>query len=112
TAGRCRRAKGCAGDARLAAEGVRRVKTLDPVTLATPFFILTVILEILLARFGKLKATYETSDTAVSLTMGLISSLAGLVTAGASFAAAMWIYQHRLFTIPMTAVWAWIAVFL
>jgi sterol desaturase/sphingolipid hydroxylase (fatty acid hydroxylase superfamily) len=84
----------------------------DPVTLATPFFILTVILEILLARFGKLGARYETKDTAVSLFMGLGSSIAGLATAGLSFAAALWIYQHRLFTIPMTAIWAWVLVFL
>lgn len=88
------------------------MKGFDPVTLATPFFIITVILEIVLARFGALKAHYETRDTAVSLTMGLVSSLAGLLTAGASFAAAMWIYQHRIFTIPMTAVWAWVLVFL
>ena len=88
------------------------MKSFDPVTLATPFFILTVILEIALARMGKLGANYETRDTAVSLTMGLVSSVAGLLTAGASFAAALWIYQHRLFTIPMTAVWAWVAVFL
>ena len=85
---------------------------IDPVTLATPFFIATVILEIVLARFGALKAHYETKDTAISLTMGLVSSVAGLLTAGASFAAAVWIYQHRLFDIPMTAVWAWVAVFL
>ncbi len=88
------------------------MKAFDPVALATPFFILTVILEIVLARFGKLKATYETSDTAVSLAMGLVSSAAGLLTAGASFAAAMWIYQHRAFSIPITAIWAWVVVFL
>ena len=88
------------------------MKSFDPVTLATPFFILTVILEIALARMGKLGANYETRDTAVSLIMGLVSSLAGLLTAGASFAAALWVYQHRLFTIPMTAVWAWGVVFL
>ena len=88
------------------------MKAIDPVTLATPFFILTVILEIVLARFGALKAHYETRDTATSLIMGLVSSVAGLLTAGASFAAAVWIYQHRIFTIPMTAVWAWVLVFL
>ena len=88
------------------------MKDFDPVTLATPFFIVTVILEIVLARFGALKAHYETKDTAISLTMGLVSSAAGLLTAGASFAAAAWIYQHRIFTIPMTAIWAWVLVFL
>ena len=80
----------------------------DPVTLATPFFILSIVLEILLARLGKLKATYETKDTAASLTMGLFSTLSGLPVAGLSFAAAMWIY---LFNIPVTAAWAWVLVF-
>jgi sterol desaturase/sphingolipid hydroxylase (fatty acid hydroxylase superfamily) len=85
---------------------------IDPVTLATPFFILTVILEIVLARFGKLKARYETKDTATSLTMGLFSTLSGLPVAGVSFAAAIWAYHHRIFTIPMSAAWAWVAIFL
>ena len=84
----------------------------DPVTLATPFFILTVILEIVLGRLGVFKVRYETKDAAVSLLMGLGSTVAGVLTAGASFAAALWVYQHRLFDIPMTAVWAWIVVFL
>jgi sterol desaturase/sphingolipid hydroxylase (fatty acid hydroxylase superfamily) len=84
---------------------------LDPVTLATPFFILTVILEIVLGRMGRLKVNYETRDTAVSLGMGLGSTIAGVLTAGVSFAAAVWVYQHRLFTIPMSAIWAWVLVF-
>ena len=88
------------------------MKGFDPVTLATPFFILTVILEIVLARLNRAKARYETRDTAVSLGMGLGSTIAGLLTGGATVAAALWVYQHRLFTIPMTAVWAWAAVFL
>ncbi|HZZ69812.1 MAG TPA: sterol desaturase family protein, partial [Phenylobacterium sp.] len=87
------------------------MKHFDPVTLATPFFIVTVILEIVLARFGKLKAHYETRDTAVSLTMGLFSTLSSLPIAGLSAALSLWAYQHRLFEIPMTAVWAWVLVF-
>jgi sterol desaturase/sphingolipid hydroxylase (fatty acid hydroxylase superfamily) len=84
----------------------------DPVTLGTPFFIVTVILEILAGRLGWAKVRYETKDTAVSLAMGLGSTLAGVLTAGLSFAAAVWVYQHRLFTIPMGAWQAWVAVFL
>src|SRR5205809_3578307 len=84
----------------------------DPVQWATPFFILTVILEIVLGRLGVFKVHYETKDAAVSLLMGLGSTVAGVLTAGASFAAALWVYQHRLFDIPMTAVWAWAVVFL
>jgi sterol desaturase/sphingolipid hydroxylase (fatty acid hydroxylase superfamily) len=85
---------------------------IDPVTLATPFFILSIILEIVLARFGKARARYETRDTAVSLGMGLLSGAFGLITAGLVFATSLWAYEHRLFTIPMTAVWAWVAIFL
>ena len=84
----------------------------DPVTLATPFFILTVILEIVLARLRKAEARYEAKDTADSLAMGLGSSVAGILTAGLVFAATIWVYEHRLFTIPMTAIWAWIAIYL
>ena len=88
------------------------MKGFDPVTLATPFFILSIIGEIVLARLGKAKAAYETKDTAVSLGMGLFSTMAGLLTGGAAAAASIWVYQYHLFNIPMTAVWAWVAVFL
>jgi sterol desaturase/sphingolipid hydroxylase (fatty acid hydroxylase superfamily) len=85
---------------------------IDPVTLATPIFILTIILEIVLARLGKLGARYEAKDTAVSLGMGLGSTIAGVLTGGISFAAVVWVWSHhRLFDIPMTAAWAWVAVF-
>ena len=84
----------------------------DPVTLATPFFIITVILEIVLARLRVVDANYETKDTATSLFMGLGSTVAGVLTGGIIFAATVWAYQHRFFTIPMTAVWAWVAIFL
>jgi sterol desaturase/sphingolipid hydroxylase (fatty acid hydroxylase superfamily) len=88
------------------------MKTFDPVQAAIPFFVVAIVLEMLLARFGKAKAHYEAKDTAISLAMGLGSTIAGLLTAGLTFVAALWVYQHRLFTIPMTAVWAWAALFL
>lgn len=84
--------------------------SFDPVTLAVPFFILTIVLEIVLARFGKVKAVYEPKDTAMSLLMGLGSSVAGLLTGGLILAVTIWVYQYRLFTIPMTAWWAWVAI--
>ena len=88
------------------------MKAFDPVTLATPFFILTIILEIVLARAGKLHANYEAKDTAVSLGMGLGSTIAGVLLGAAIAAASLWVYQYRLFEIPMTAIWAWAAIFL
>jgi sterol desaturase/sphingolipid hydroxylase (fatty acid hydroxylase superfamily) len=84
----------------------------DPVTLATPFFIITIVLDIVLARLGKAKAEYETRDTAVSLAMGFGSTIAGVMIGGVTVAATLWAYQHRAFSIPMTAVWAWVAIFL
>jgi sterol desaturase/sphingolipid hydroxylase (fatty acid hydroxylase superfamily) len=88
------------------------VKTFDPVTLATPFFIATVIAEILFARFSRGKAHYEAKDTAVSLVMGLGSTIAGVLLGGMTVAASLWVYQHRLFDISMTAPWAWVLIFL
>ena len=79
----------------------------DPVTLATPFFILAVILEILLSKLGKATAYYEPRDTAVSLSLGLGSTVAGVLLASVIFAATVWVWEHRVFTIPMTAWWAW-----
>jgi sterol desaturase/sphingolipid hydroxylase (fatty acid hydroxylase superfamily) len=84
----------------------------DPVVLATPFFILAVILEIVLGRLGKAKVHYEGKDTAASLGMGLGSTVAGVLFGGLVFATTVWVWEHRLFTIPMTAVWAWVLVFL
>ena len=86
--------------------------SFDPVTLATPFFILAIILEVVLARMGRTRTNYEPKDTAASLVMGLGSTLAGLLTGGLVAAATLYVYQHRLFDIPMTAVWAWVTIFL
>jgi sterol desaturase/sphingolipid hydroxylase (fatty acid hydroxylase superfamily) len=85
---------------------------IDPVTLATPFFVLAVVLEIALARFAGADARYERRDTLTSLSLGLGSTVAGLLVGGVVFAATVWVWNHRLFTIPMTAWWAWIAIFL
>jgi len=84
----------------------------DPVTLATPAFIVLVILEIVLGRLKKGGVHYEAKDTAASLAMGLGSTVAGVLTGGMVIAATLFVYQHRLFTIPMNAIWAWVLVFL
>jgi sterol desaturase/sphingolipid hydroxylase (fatty acid hydroxylase superfamily) len=84
---------------------------LDPVTLATPFFILAVILEIVLARLGKAKANYDWRDARTSLLMGLGSTVAGALTGGLAIAATLWVYQFHLFAIPLKAWWAWVLIF-
>jgi len=85
--------------------------SFDPVALAVPFFILTIFLEIVLARIGLIKATYEGRDTVASLAMGLGRGLPGLVLNGTIFAASVWVYQHRVFTVPFAAWWGWVVIF-
>jgi sterol desaturase/sphingolipid hydroxylase (fatty acid hydroxylase superfamily) len=96
----------------MAAGGVREVKHLGLVTLATPFFILAVIAEIVAARFFRARAEYETRDTAISLLMGLGSTIAGIPLGAAVAATVLWAHEHRFWTIPLTAIWAWPALFL
>ncbi len=84
----------------------------DPVTLATPLFILAIVLEIVLVRLKRAEGAYEHRDTRTSLAMGLGSTVAGLLTGAVVVAATLWVYEHRLFDIPFTAWWAWVAVFL
>jgi sterol desaturase/sphingolipid hydroxylase (fatty acid hydroxylase superfamily) len=84
----------------------------DPVTLAIPLFVLTIVAEILFARWGKIKAAYEARDTATSLLMGLGSTIAGALLGGTIALASVWVWkEHRLFDIGMTAIWAWVAIF-
>jgi len=84
----------------------------DPVTWAIPIFVVTILLEIALGRLGKAKAAYEAKDTATSLGMGLGSTIVGTLTGAAIFSVSLWVYQYRLFDIGMTAIWAWLAIFL
>jgi sterol desaturase/sphingolipid hydroxylase (fatty acid hydroxylase superfamily) len=83
----------------------------DPVTLATPVFIIAVILEIVLARFGKAKAHYDWRDARTSLLMGLGSTVAGVLTGGLAIAATLWVYQFRIFDISLKAWWGWVLIF-
>jgi sterol desaturase/sphingolipid hydroxylase (fatty acid hydroxylase superfamily) len=83
----------------------------NPVNWAVPVFVITIVAEIILARFRKARAVYEVRDTAASLSMGLGSQIAGLLTAGVIGVAILWVYEHRLFSLPMNAWWAWVAVF-
>jgi sterol desaturase/sphingolipid hydroxylase (fatty acid hydroxylase superfamily) len=83
----------------------------DPVALAVPFFVFAILLEILLAKARLAEATYEGWDTFSSLGMGLGRGLFGLITAGAVFAATVWVWNHRAFTVPFDAWWGWVAIF-
>jgi len=60
----------------------------NPVAIATPVFVLLILIELMAARFGARRNTgsrarFEPSDSLASLTMGLGSSFAGALTGGA-----------------------------
>ena len=71
----------------------------NPVDFAVPFFILLIVAEMIIVR-KKFGARYEPRDTLTSLLFGVGSTVAGLLFAGATIAIAVWLYDHRIATIP------------
>jgi sterol desaturase/sphingolipid hydroxylase (fatty acid hydroxylase superfamily) len=73
----------------------------DPVQLAVPAFVVLIVLEMVLTkRTGR--GRYDWRDAGASLTLGLGSTVAGALTAGAVLAMALWLYRYRLFDVPFT----------
>ena len=83
----------------------------DPIKVAIPFFVLAVLLEIGLAKAGKIKINYEGRDSFTSLIMGLGNTVSTVVMLGVIVGSMIWIHQHRLFDVPITAWWAWVGIF-
>ncbi|NCU12398.1 MAG: sterol desaturase family protein [Sphingomonadaceae bacterium] len=81
----------------------------NPVDYAVPGFILLVLIEMLWAR-RRAPDAYEPRDTLVSLAMGLGSTVAGVLSAGAIGALYFKVFDLRLFEIGW-AWWAWAACF-
>ena len=82
------------------------------VELAVPFFILLIFLEMVMARFRK-SAEFELRDSMSSLLMGVGNLGTKLLTGAITVGVAFWLYNNvRIFTIPMTAWWAILALFL
>lgn len=77
----------------------------DPVNLAVPAFIALVLVEMLVARIRG-RHRYDPKDTLTSLSLGLGSTIAGVLSAGAVIGMAWWFWNHRLFDIPYVW-WAW-----
>ena len=83
--------------------------TFNPVDYAVPGFILLVLIEMLWAR-RRAPDAYEPRDTLVSLAMGLGSTVAGVLSAGAVGALYFKVFEFRLFEIGWVW-WAWAACF-
>jgi sterol desaturase/sphingolipid hydroxylase (fatty acid hydroxylase superfamily) len=75
---------------------------------AIPFFIITVIIEVILTAKIKLE-DYEFKDAATSIAMGLGNVLLGLISKSLVFGVFLFFYKFRLFTIPF-AWWSWVLV--
>lgn len=73
---------------------------------AIPFFILTVLLEVILTVKVKME-DYPHKDAITSISMGIGNVIIGLLAKGISFGVFVFLYQYRVFTIPF-ALWAWV----
>ena len=82
----------------------------NPVTIATPLFVVLVVAEAIVTRFGWLKGNYETRDTATSLMMGFGSLVAGLLFGWLGVSLILWTYSHHLVEIGFTW-WAFALAF-
>ena len=81
----------------------------DPVTIAIPAFVLFVIAELVAVRLGW-RGDYDWRDTGTSLAMGLGNTITGALFAGAVTGLALWVWQHRMFDIPI-AWWSFALCF-
>ncbi len=81
----------------------------DPVTLAIPAFVLLVFVEMFVAR-ARDRDRYCPRDTLTSLTLGLGSTVAGVLAGGMVLALATWVARFRLFDIGY-AWWAFALAF-
>lgn len=76
---------------------------------AIPFFVITVVLEIVLTIKIKMDE-YEFKDAGTSIAMGLGNVVVGLFTKGMILGIFLFLYQFRFFTIPFVW-WSWVLLF-
>ncbi len=68
----------------------------DPVVIATPIFVLLIVVEMLIGRFSG-RTRYQPTDTLTSLSLGLGSTLVGAASAGALAWLGYFVHGYRLF---------------
>jgi len=74
----------------------------NPVDLAIPGFILLILAEMIVVRLRD-RRRYCPRDTMTSLGLGFGSTIAGALSVGLIYAAANWLSQFRLMSVP----WTW-----
>jgi sterol desaturase/sphingolipid hydroxylase (fatty acid hydroxylase superfamily) len=77
---------------------------------AVPAFIILIVIEVIYAVKTQ-RELYEVKDAATSISLGLGNLFIGIATKAFILLFFVWIYGHRLFTLPWNAWWAWVLVF-
>jgi sterol desaturase/sphingolipid hydroxylase (fatty acid hydroxylase superfamily) len=88
---------------------MHRKVDLPDLFLAISLFMIAI--EAALGSFSIIKARYRAGDTFASLGMQIGNIAMNLMMAGIVFAGLAAVYKVRLFTIPSSSPWAWIAIF-
>jgi sterol desaturase/sphingolipid hydroxylase (fatty acid hydroxylase superfamily) len=86
------------------------ILSTDPVAIAIPVFVISIIIELVAVRMGW-RGDYDWRDTGTSLAMGLGNTISGALLAGSVTGLALWLWQHRMFDIPV-AWWSFALCFL
>ncbi len=73
----------------------------DPVQLAIPAFIISIIIEMFAIKSGA-RGDYDWRDTATSLVMGFGNTFAAVIFGAAVVGLGVWVHHFRLFDIPVT----------
>lgn len=70
----------------------------DPVAIATPVFVVLILVELIAARTGRARSVrFEARDSLTSMLMGLLSGVPGAFTGSVVVALGAVVYQYRLF---------------
>jgi sterol desaturase/sphingolipid hydroxylase (fatty acid hydroxylase superfamily) len=85
------------------------LQPIDVVVYAIPFFILLIVIEMVWAA-RRAPDKYEPRDMLTSLGLGLGSTIAGALVAGAVYVMMLWLYAHRVATLP-NEWWVWVLAF-
>lgn len=77
---------------------------------AIPGFILLIIVEVIFAVKTQ-RELYEVKDAATSISLGLGNLFAGILTKTIILFVFVFIYEHRIFTLPTNKWYTWVLVF-
>lgn len=81
------------------------------IALAAPLFVLLMLLEAWLSHVRK-RQVYRSHDAISSISLGLLSVLVNVLTAGIGLGAYLWVSERTPLHLPVTALWVWLLAFL